>query len=76
MIKEKFLELKKAIEQIKQNTYDTIHNTRRFNHNKRKTTDKRRTDTKEGNILCQTKNKNYRKPIMQTLRQPESGPIT
>ena len=58
LMKEKTLEMKKTIEMIKQNTYEKKqekYNTRSINHNKRKTDDQRRTNTKSGEIRNQPK---------------------
>ena len=77
MMEEKTLEMKKANEFIKQNTYEKKNkkNTKQ-EPLKRKTIDRRRTNTKNGKIRYRTKNENYRNPTMQISQQPELEPIT
>ena len=76
-MKEKSSEMNKAIEVIKQHTNEKKnrkkHYARSLDFNKRKTTDQKRTDTKNRKIRFQTKNEIYRNPIVPILQQPENS---
>ena len=78
-MKEKTLELKKTIVLIKQNKYEKKqekHNPGSFDFNRRKTHNKRRTDTKSEKIWDKTKNQNIGKQTMQILRSTDLNTIT
>ena len=79
LMKEKTLEMKKTIKNIKQNSYEKTqekYNTRSINHNKRKADNQRRINTENGENRNQTENENNGKPTMQILQRTKLEPNT